>query len=125
MKRKLITTSLLVAGILISPIVSNALAESKKQSKTELQAKATVTEAQARKIALAKVPKGKIKESELEEENGRLVWSFDLATPGTKDITEVQVDAKTSEVVSVVTETAKDEAREAKEEKAAKKSKAK
>lgn len=33
------------------------------------------------------------------------MWSFDIATPGTSDITEVQVDAVTGEVVSVEKET--------------------
>jgi hypothetical protein len=33
------------------------------------------------------------------------VWSFDIATPGTAEITEVQVDAVTGRVVSVEKET--------------------
>jgi uncharacterized membrane protein YkoI len=55
--------------------------------------------AQAKKTALAKVPKGTIKSSELERENGRLIWSFDIAKSGTRNITEVQVDAKTGKVI--------------------------
>ncbi len=50
-------------------------------------------------------PGGTIRESELEHEHGKLVWSFDIATPWTTDITEVQVDAVTGEIVSVETET--------------------
>lgn len=68
-----------------------------KQSKLEAQAK--VSRAEAEKIALAKVPGGKIKDSEIEEEDGRLIWSFDIATAGTKELTEVEVDAKTGEII--------------------------
>ena len=69
------------------------------------------------KTALAKVPNGTVKEAELEEEKGKLIWSFDIATPGTKDITEVNVDAITGKIVATEIEKAKDEAKEAKDEK--------
>ncbi len=59
-----------------------------------------------------------MKEGELEEENGKLVWSFDIARPGTRNITEVQVDAITGKVVSTKIETPKHEAAEAAQEKA-------
>lgn len=123
MKRKLIATSLLLAGILNSSIIPRAFAEEKKESQAQLQAKAKITEAQAKTIALAKVPGGKVKEGELEEENGHLVWSFDISSSGTKDITEVQVDANSGSIISVATETPKDEAKEAKDEKKEKKHK--
>jgi len=38
-----------------------------------------------------KVPNGTVKESELEKEHGKLQWSLDVATPDSKDITEVNV----------------------------------
>src|SRR5580692_11613072 len=66
---------------------------------------AKITKAEATKIALAKVPNGIIKESELEKEKGKLIWTFDVATPGTKNITEVNVDAITGEIVAVDIET--------------------
>lgn len=77
---------------------------------------AKITKAEAQKIALNRVPNGTIKESELEKEKGRLIWSFDVATPGTKNITEVNVDANTGEIVAVDIETPEKEAKEAKEE---------
>ncbi len=76
-----------------------------KESKAKLQAEAKVSKADAEKIALAKVPGGTIKESELEKEKGKLIWSFDIATPGTKDITEVNIDAITGAVIAVDKET--------------------
>lgn len=97
---------------------STSMAGEKSQS--ALKKQASVTEAQAKKTALAKVPKGTIKSSELETENGRLIWSFDIAKSGTRNITEVQVDAKTGKVVSTQTETPADQIRETKTEKASK-----
>jgi hypothetical protein len=37
--------------------------------------------------------------------NRKLIWSFDIATLGSADITEVAVDALTGEVVAVAKET--------------------
>ena len=85
-----------------------------EESQEALEAQAEVTQTQAEKIALGKVPDGNIKSSELEKENGKLVWSFDIAVPESKNITEVQVDAKTSEIVLVKIETPEQQAQEAK-----------
>jgi len=78
-----------------------------------LKAQAKVTEAKAQKTALAKVPGGSIKSSELEKERGKLIWSFDIAMPKSRNVTEVQVDAKTGKVVSTQIETPADQAKEA------------
>lgn len=86
-------------------------------SQAKLQAEAKISEAEARHTALAKVPDGRIKEGELERENGHLQWSFDMATPGTKDITEVNIDALTGEVISVSKEKPEGEAAEKREDK--------
>ena len=77
-----------------------------------LEAKAKITKAAAQETALAKVPQGTVKESELEEEDGKLIWSFDIATPGSKDITEVAVDAITGKIISVENETPEQQAKE-------------
>lgn len=87
-----------------------------KGEKGEWQSKAKVSKADAEQTALAKVPDGTIKEAELEKEHGKLFWSFDMATPGTRDITEVHVDARTGAVVSVSKEWPEQENREAAEE---------
>ena len=78
------------------------------------KAQAKVTEAEAKATALAKIPNGVVKSSNLEMEKGRLVWSFDIARPDSKDITEIQIDAKTGKIVSVEKETPAQEAKEAK-----------
>jgi uncharacterized membrane protein YkoI len=85
----------------------------KEAKQARLMAKAKVSRADAEKTALAKAPNGTIKEGELEKEKGKLIWSFDITTPDTKDITEVNVDAITGDVVSVEKEAAESEAKEA------------
>jgi len=93
---------MLTLGLIAIGLVACA---SHKESEEALMAQAKITKVEAEKIALAKVPNGTIKEGELEKERGKLIWSFDISTPGTEDIKEVQVDAVTGAVVSVETET--------------------
>ncbi|MEO5719348.1 MAG: PepSY domain-containing protein [Chthoniobacterales bacterium] len=88
-------------------------------SEAELMKQAKITKAEAEKIALAKVPEGKIQSAEIENEHHALVWSFDIVKPGSKDITEVLVNAKTGKIVSVDTENPTAQAKERAEDKAA------
>jgi hypothetical protein len=99
MKIKYLAGGLLSVGLILGSISGPAA----DKPKTELKAK--ISKAKAIEAALARVPGGKVTDSELEEENGKLIWSFDISTKGSKDITEVQVDAATGEVISVVKET--------------------
>jgi uncharacterized membrane protein YkoI len=85
----------------------------KEAKQAKMMAQAKVSKDDAQKTALAKVPNSTVKEAEIEKEHGKLVWSFDLTTPDTKDITEVNVDAITGDVVSVEKEAAESEAKEA------------
>ena len=113
MKPITVVCSILAAGLLAG-LLPACVSEKQEQAKLEAQAK--ISKADAEQVALAKVPGGTLKEGELEKENGKLLWSFDVATPGTKDITEVQVDAMTGAVLSVAKESAADEAKEKKNE---------
>ena len=74
----------------------------------------------AKRIAGEQVT-GKIKSSELEKEHGKLIYSFDISTPKSKSITEVQVDAKTGKIVSTQVETPEDQAKESAADKLEKK----
>lgn len=103
MKIRTLSSVILVAGLFIG-------CASDEQAK--LQGEAKISKSEAQKIALAQAPNGTIKEGELEKEKGRLIWSFDIATPGSKDITEVQVDARSGQVVAVEKETPKQEEKE-------------
>ena len=77
-------------------------------------AKPKITMAQARATALKKAP-GKVKSEELENEHGKLIYSFDIATSA-KSITEVNVDALNGKIVAVQHETPAKEAAEKKQE---------
>jgi len=68
----------------------------------------------AKAIALKKVPGGKIESAELENEGGKLIYSFDIK--GTAGITEVNVDAMNGKVVAVQNESPAKEAAEKKAE---------
>lgn len=101
-------------------VLSLAVAVTAAPSEKELQKEAKITKNQAEHLALTKVPNGIVKTSELEREKGLLIWSFDIAKPGTKDIAEVQIDARTGKVISVQTETPADQKKEASADKARK-----
>jgi hypothetical protein len=98
-------------------VFGSSLGLASEASQAKLQAQAKVSEADARTTALAKVPGGTVSSSELEKEHGKLIWSFDIAQTGSKDVTEVQVDAKTGKVVSTKVESAAKERKEAMAEK--------
>ncbi len=113
MKYKTLVSSLFCAGLLAGGLIGCA---TEKESEAKLAAEAKVSRADAEKTALSKVPNGTIKEGELEKEKGKLIWSFDIAIPDSKDIKEVAVDAVTGEVVAVETETPQQQAKEAAED---------
>lgn len=98
MKKHLGLCFLLAAGLI-------AGCETEKES--SLQARAKVSKADAQATALAKVPNGTVKDCELEKEHGKIIWSLELTTPDSKDITEVNVDAISGEVVNIEYEKAK------------------
>ncbi len=105
--------AILAAGLLTGCVSEKCEKQHQEAKQARLMAEARVSRADAEKIALAKAPNGTIKEGELEKEKGKLIWSFDITTPDTKDITEVNVDAMTGDVVSVEKESAESEAKEA------------
>lgn len=99
------TAAILCVGL----SASVAMAEETQQ---QLQAEAKITESAARATALTRVPHATVQSSELERENGKLIWSYDLQTPATKNITEVAVDAITGQIVNVDVETPQAQAKE-------------
>lgn len=88
-----------------------------KAASPGLTSHAKVTCAEAQKTALAKVRDAKVQSRELEEETGKLVYSFDLKRNGRSGIEEVQVDAKTGAIVSMSHESSASEAAEQRNEK--------
>jgi len=115
MHKKKIGLSLLGSVTVFVLLAATTDGAEESQGMSKRQAK--VTEAQARSTALAKIINGTIKSSELEKEHGILIWSFDIATPKTQNITEVQVDAQTGKIVSTHIETPAKQAKETQAEK--------
>ena len=85
------------------------------ESQKSLRRQAKITMKQARTTALAQVPGGRIKSSELERENGKLIYSFDIRMHN-KGIKEVQIDAINGAVVEVTDESPANESKERQEE---------
>ena len=117
MKIKMIVCSALATSLLVGCVSEKHEHDDKQVKQAELVAQAKVSKDDALKTALAKVPNGTIKEAELEKEHGKLIWSFDVATPDSKDITEVNVDAITGDIVSTEKETSEDQEKEQKDKK--------
>ena len=108
MKIKMIICSALAASLLVGCVCEKGEHSDKQAKQAKLMAEAKVSKDDAQKTAQAKVPNGTVKESELEKEHGKLIWSFDFTIPDSKDIKEVNVDAVTGDVVGdVETETPK------------------
>ena len=116
---KVATYATLFAAVLACGAVSaSAQAPAKKaaESQATLRKEAKVAEADARKTALAAVPGGKVQSHELERENGKLIYSYDIKVAGKSGIEEVNVDAMTGAIVAHEHEDAKTEAKEKKAE---------
>ena len=64
------------------------------------EAQAKIGAEQARETALRAVP-GIVKESDLETEHGRLIYSFEIKRPGERGITEVNVSAMDGSIVDI------------------------
>lgn len=106
---------LLAAMTLAAVLAAGCATEGHKHhhnDQAKLQAEAKISKETATQTALAHVPNGTVKESELEREHGKLIWSFDISTPGAREITEVNVDAITGQVVSTSKESPEDESKE-------------
>ena len=113
-----VVATLLTVGVSARGSAQEAKPAAKKEatSQAALRREATIAEADARKTALAAVPGGKVQSHELERENGRLIYSYDIKIAGKPGIEEVNVDAKTGEIVAHEHEDAKAEAAEKKAE---------
>jgi len=80
----------------------------------ELASRAEVTLEHAQATALASAPGSRLLHAELEEEDGALIYSFDLRLEGETGVKEVHVDAHNGRIVSTEYESVEQEADEAK-----------
>ena len=100
MKKKILASSTLALVLAAGAFAAKATSPKPK-----------ITMAEARATALKKAP-GTVKSEELENEKGKLIYSFDIKQSGQTGITEVAVDAINGDVVDVHHETPAQEAAE-------------
>jgi uncharacterized membrane protein YkoI len=77
-----------------------------------LAARAEITPERAQAIALASVPGSRLLHGELEEEDGSLIYSFDLGVERESGVEEVHVDARSGRIVGREHESTAQEANE-------------
>jgi uncharacterized membrane protein YkoI len=117
-KNSLIPAALFAAAVAAPLAAQGPAPKYKRDLPAKLVAQAKVNEADAAKAAQAKYPDARIQAVELENESGRLIYSYELKVAGHSGIEEVNVNAKTGEVVNTEHEGPGAEAKEAKQEKA-------
>ncbi len=71
-----------------------------------------ITKTHAERIAMAKMPGGRVRSAELATARGHQFWSVYIAKPGSKNAKEIRVDATTGEILAVQTERPEDQAEE-------------
>ena len=69
------------------------------EDKPGLLKRAKIAPDSAIRLAQAAVPTGKVTAGEIEEEKGKLIYSFDIKVPGKSGITEIHIDPTTGAVV--------------------------
>jgi len=73
----------------------------KREVPRRLLAQTKITEDSARAIAMARMPGAKVQALELENENGHLMWSWEMKLAGKTGIEEVNVNALDGSIVGV------------------------
>lgn len=115
--------SLLVIGTFAAVASAGAQQTTHPTPKSDVPAalarEAKISLDSARVIAKAQLPKATVQSEELERENGKLIYSFDMKTAGKSGIDEVNVNAMNGSLVGKIGhESAKSEAKEAAAERA-------
>ena len=72
-----------------------------------------LSQAEATRIALSKVPGGIVESAKLEKEGKMVLWSIDVKMPNSKNITEVHIEASSGKILSIQIETPAQQAAEA------------
>jgi hypothetical protein len=80
-----------------------------KEDKPGLLAKAKISPDSAIATARAAVPNGTISSAEIENEDGALIYSFDIKVPGKKGTEELHIDALSGKLLKREHEGAADE----------------
>ena len=105
-----------IGFVVLAATGAGAQASYKRDIPDSLAKQAKVNESAAAATAQRRVPKGKIEGVELERENGKLMFSYDIKTSGKSGIDEVNVDAITGKIIGFGHESAAAEKKEAEAE---------
>lgn len=115
-----IASAFLLAGAAIGTVgAQDPQPKYQRDIPARLAKRAKVTEAEAAKTASAAVPNAQISSVELEDEGGKLLYSYDMKIPGKTGIEEVHVDAKSGKLLTKEHETPAAERTEAAQDAAA------
>ena len=88
-------------------------AKPKVESQSELAKQAKISLEAATAVAIKEVPGGTVSSHELEREDGKLIYSFDIKLAGKSGIEEVAVDAMSGAMIGHAHESPADEKKEA------------
>jgi hypothetical protein len=102
--KRFLPSLILIIGLSAIGILTGFTSEAKHSSK--------ITKEKAERIALAKMPGGRIRSAELETTKGHRFWSVCVAKSGSKNAKEIRVDAVTGQILAVQTERPEDQAEE-------------
>jgi hypothetical protein len=108
MNRKEFLRPAIFIAMLFGFTISSGLASDNNQANHP----GKITKTKAERIALAKMPGGRIRSAELESAHGRHFWSVYIAKPGSKNAKEIRVDAVSGQILAVQTERPEDQAEE-------------
>jgi hypothetical protein len=108
MKSKVFLRSLILIFALSAFGISSGVASDKNEAKQSVK----ITKSKAERIALTKVPGGRVRSAELETVRGQRFWSVYIAKPGSKNAKEVRVDSTSGQILTVQTERLEDQAEE-------------
>ena len=99
-------------AILIAMLFAFTISSGLASDNNEANHPGKITKTKAERIALAKMPGGRIRSAELETARGRHFWSVYIAKPGSKNAKEIRVDAVSGQILAVQTERPEDQAEE-------------
>lgn len=108
----MMATGFLRSVILIIVVSILGFSSGVASGKDETIPSGKITKSRAERIALTKMPGGKVRSAELETARGQHFWSVYIAKPGSKNAKEIRVDAATGKILAVQTERPEDQAEE-------------
>jgi uncharacterized membrane protein YkoI len=110
--RALLTATLAVFSVFTATAYAAGRKVPVKEERPGLLTQAKVAPEVAEATAQAKLPRARVVSVEIEQENGRLIYTFDFKSKGKSGVDEVNVDAFTGNVVGIEHESPKAEAKE-------------